>query len=361
MSQKIRVGVIFGGQSGEHEVSIHSARSVMENLNSEKYDILPIGISKQGVWHVGLSSFEELGAEIPDSLRKRILVGSTAVPSENGNFLPDSSLRSVDVIIPVLHGPHGEDGTVQGLFELLDVAYVGAGVLASAVGMDKAMMKSAFAHAGLPQCKYKVYLRHHWEQNSESILSDIERELGFPCFVKPANLGSSVGISKAKDRESLILAMREAARYDRKIVVEEAVNAREIEVAVLGNDEPRASVAGEIVPKADFYDYNAKYVNGTSELIIPAELTDQKMSEVRKLALQAYRAIDGSGLSRVDFFLERETGRLLVNEINTFPGFTVYSMYPKLWEATGLSYENLLDELIGLALERHREKNQISG
>lgn len=361
MSHKIRVGVVFGGRSGEHEVSINSARSVIENLNPQKYEILPIGITKQGIWHVGLESYKALDAEIPPKL----------LSDKNNSFLqvaPQQTLPSptlsapvgeqLDVIIPVLHGPFGEDGTVQGLFELLNMAYVGAGVLASAVGMDKAMMKAVFAQADLPQCKYTVYLRNQWENEPEWIVHDVEQKLGYPCFVKPANLGSSVGISKAKDRQSLIDAINEAARYDRKIIVEESVNGREIEVAVLGNDEPRASVAGEIVPKADFYDYNAKYVDGTSDLIIPAQLTDEQMNEVREMAVKAYQAIDGSGLSRVDFFLERETGRFLINEINTFPGFTIYSMYPKLWEATGISYSELLDELIRLAIERHQDKNR---
>lgn len=360
MSHKTRVGVVFGGRSGEHEVSVSSARSVIENLNSDKYDIVPIGITKDGIWHVGIGAYKALGAEIP---RKMLASAPSPEPdfsagSAPGPILPVKVGKSLDVVIPVLHGPYGEDGTVQGLFELLDIPYVGAGVLASAVGMDKAMMKAVFAHAGLPQCRYEVFLRSRWEQAPAPILDEIEAKLGFPCFVKPANLGSSVGISKARDRQSLIAAMNEAARYDRKIIVEEGVDAREIEVAVLGNDEPRASIAGEIVPKADFYDYNAKYTDGTSDLIIPADLPSDKMAEVREMAIRAFRAIDGSGLSRVDFFLDRKTDRFLINEINTFPGFTVYSMYPKLWEATGLGYSGLLDELIRLALERHRDKNR---
>lgn len=362
MSQKIRVGVVFGGRSGEHEVSVNSARSVIENLNPQKYEILPIGITKQGIWHVGLESYKALGAEIPPKLLSD--KDNSFLQETPQQTLPSPTLSApvgeqLDVIIPVLHGPFGEDGTVQGLFELLNMAYVGAGVLASAVGMDKAMMKAIFAQAGLLQCKYTVYLRNQWDNEPEWIVHDAEQKLGYPCFVKPANLGSSVGISKAKDRQSLIDAINEAARYDRKIIVEENVNGREIEVAVLGNEDPRASVAGEIVPKADFYDYNAKYGDGTSDLIIPARLTDEQMNEVREMAVKAYQAIDGSGLSRVDFFLERETGRFLINEINTFPGFTIYSMYPKLWEATGISYNELLDELIRLAIERHQDKNRI--
>ncbi|WP_018132361.1 D-alanine--D-alanine ligase [Effusibacillus pohliae] len=360
MSRKIRVGVVFGGRSGEHEVSIHSARSVIENLNPQKYEILPIGITKQGIWHVGLESYRALGTDIPPKLLANTQCEQSGLPvkTDPSLTLPAPISEALDVVIPVLHGPYGEDGTVQGLFELLNIPYVGSGVLASAVGMDKAMMKTVFAQAGLPQCKYLVYLRKKWEQDREPILREIERTLGFPCFVKPANLGSSVGISKARDRASLVAAIDEAARHDRKILVEEAVDGREIEVAVLGNDEPHASVAGEIVPKAEFYDYNAKYVDGTSDLIIPADLPEEKMTEVRQMAVRAYQAIDASGLSRVDFFLERKTGRFLINEINTFPGFTIYSMYPKLWEATGLPYDQLLDELIRLAIERHQEKNR---
>jgi D-alanine-D-alanine ligase len=357
LSKKIRVGVVYGGRSGEHEVSINSARSVIENLNPNTYEILPIGITKEGIWHIGLDSYKALETEIPPKLLEAEITDLPTV-MEPSPTLPVSISEALDVVIPVLHGPYGEDGTVQGLFELLNVPYVGAGVLASAVGMDKAMMKTVFAQAGLPQCKYLVYLRSRWEKNPQPILDEIETKLGYPCFVKPANLGSSVGISKAKDRDGLIQALNEAARYDRKIIVEEGIDAREIEVAVLGNDEPRASIAGEIVPKADFYDYNAKYIDGTSDLIIPADLPDEKIQEVREMAIRAFQAIDGSGLSRVDFFLERSTNRFLINEINTFPGFTIYSMYPKLWEATGISYSELLDELIRLAIERHQDKNR---
>lgn len=361
LSRKIRVGVVFGGKSGEHEVSINSAQSVIENLNPEHYEILPIGISKEGTWHVGTQAYKALGTETPPKLLANSQQAwseaalTAAVPSPT---LPSPIHEELDVVIPVLHGPYGEDGTVQGLFELLNIPYVGAGVLASAVGMDKAMMKAVFAHAGLPQCKYTVYLRRNWETDPDAVMNDIEQKLGYPCFVKPANLGSSVGISKAKDRESLRAALNEAARFDRKLVVEEGVDGREIEVAVLGNDVPRASVAGEIVPKADFYDYNAKYIDGTSDLVIPAELSAAQMEEVRDMAVRAYQAVDGSGLSRVDFFLERSTGRFLINEINTFPGFTVISMYPKLWEATGVPYNELMDELIRLAIERHQDKNR---
>jgi D-alanine-D-alanine ligase len=361
MSRKLRVGVIFGGRSGEHEVSILSAKSVIENLNPERYEVLPIGISKTGIWHCGSASFAALGTEPPKRLLEQAAGNGwvASAPPVPAPSLPGSVAEAIDVVIPVLHGPYGEDGTVQGLFELLNIPYVGAGVLASAVGMDKAMMKTVFAQAGLPQCKYVTFLRSRYEQEADTILDEIEKTLGYPCFVKPANMGSSVGISKAKNREELPQAIEHAARYDRKLIVEEAVDAREIEVAVLGNDDPRTSVPGEIISSSEFYDYNAKYIDGKSTLIIPADLTPEQTDTVRQMAKAAFQAIDASGLSRVDFFLERKSGKFLVNEINTFPGFTVYSMYPKLWEATGIPYDQLLDELIRLALERHQEKKQM--
>jgi len=363
MTRKIRVAVVFGGQSGEHEVSIQSARSVIENLDPAKFEILPIGIDKQGIWKVGLGAYNALEAPIPPALLKAheqdAASTQSLLPEAQGAVLPTNIVSEIDVVIPVLHGPFGEDGTVQGLFELLNIPYVGAGVLASAVGMDKAMMKAIFAQAGILQCKYEVVLRTAYEKNPEDVALRMEEALGYPCFVKPANMGSSVGVSKAKDRESLHAAIRTAAKHDRKIIIEEAVDGREIEVAVLGNDEPQASVAGEIISSNDdFYDYNAKYVDGASTMIIPAELTAAQSEEVRELALRAFKAIDGSGLSRVDFFLDSKSGTFLINEINTFPGFTVYSMYPKLWEVTGLPYDRLLETLIHLAIERHDDKNR---
>jgi D-alanine-D-alanine ligase len=343
-------------------VSIQSARSVIENLDPSKFDILPIGIDKSGTWHVGLGAYNALGTPIPPQLLtegvKEEQVTEIA-PVAQGAVMPMQSVSEIDVVLPVLHGPYGEDGTVQGLFELLNIPYVGAGVLASAVGMDKAMMKKVFAQEGLKQARYEVVLRSHFEREPEPLVEKIEASLGYPCFVKPANLGSSVGISKAKNRDQLYEALRLAAKYDRKIIIEEAVDGREIEVAVLGNEEPIASVAGEIVSSGEeFYDYNAKYVDGDSIMIIPAELTPEQSDEVRELALRAYKSIDGSGLSRVDFFLCRKTGQFLINEINTFPGFTIYSMYPKLWEVSGLPYDQLLEKLIQLALERHEDKNR---
>ncbi|HEU4962668.1 MAG TPA: D-alanine--D-alanine ligase [Bacilli bacterium] len=360
-NRKIKVGVVFGGKSGEHEVSLHSAHSVIENLDPDKFEVLPIGIDKKGTWHVGVGAYNALGAPVPP----RLLGEGTQeedikdlLPVAHGNVLPAQSAAEVDVILPVLHGPLGEDGTVQGLFELMNVPYVGAGVLASAVGMDKAMMKAVFAQAGLKQCRYEVVMRSAFEKDAESVLDQVENSLGYPCFLKPANLGSSVGISKARNREELRAGMELAAKYDRKIIIEEFVDGREIEVAVLGNDEPRASLPGEIVAGAEFYDYDAKYVSGSSTMVIPAEMTQEQIADVRELALRAYRSIDGSGLSRVDFFLDRKTGAFLINEINTFPGFTKFSMYPKMWEATGLSYDQLLETLIHLAIERHEDKNR---
>jgi D-alanine-D-alanine ligase len=362
MNGKIRVGVVFGGKSGEHEVSINSARSVIENLDLDKFEVLPIGIDKQGTWHVGLGAYNALNAPIPNKL---LTDGQAQADVENllpvaqGAVMPSYAMNEIDVVLPVLHGPNGEDGTVQGLFELLNIPYVGCSVVASAVGMDKDMMKKVFAQAGLAQCKYEVVLRSRYERDPDGIVAAVEASLGYPCFVKPANMGSSVGVTKAKDRDSLHAALQLAARYDRKLIVEEAVDGREIEVAVLGNDDPKASVPGEIVSSnEEFYDYNAKYTDGSSTMIIPAEMTEEQAEEVRNMAVRAFKAIDGSGLSRVDFFLDRKTGQFFINEINTFPGFTIYSMYPKLWEVTGLPYDQLLDTLIQLALERHEDKNQ---
>ena len=362
MTKKIRVGVIFGGKSGEHEVSINSAKSIMASLDPTQYSTLPIGISKTGKWHTGPKAMHELEAAAQIPLSEPSFVqphnSSDPVPSSETSLAPTQLPEEIDVVIPVLHGSYGEDGTIQGLLELLDIPYVGAGVLASAVGLDKIVMKQLFASVGLPQVDFTFYTRKSWQAAPESIVDDVETKLGYPCFVKPANLGSSVGISKAKNREQLREALALAASYDRKIIVEKGVDAREIEVAVLGNDEIKTSVPGEVIPSNEFYDYNAKYINGESALTIPAELPFETEREIRQLAVKAFQTIDGSGLARVDFFLERATNRLLVNEINTMPGFTIFSMYPKLWEATGLSYSELIDTLIRLAIERQQEKLQ---
>lgn len=341
MSKRLKVGVLFGGKSGEHEVSIQSAKSVMGSLDSSKYEVVPIHISKGGHWTVDDSD------------------ASTAVaPRVAGHSVPTDFGQGLDVIVPVLHGSNGEDGTIQGLLEVLDLPYVGAGVLASAVGMDKVFMKTVFAAAGLPQVRYTHFTRRQWENEPEEILERVEAEIRYPCFVKPANLGSSVGISKAKDRAQLQEAIHLATRFDRKVIVEEGLQVREIEVAVLGNDEPLASVPGEIVPSSEFYDYRAKYVDGESALFIPADLSLDQANEIRKLAVEAFLSLECTGLARVDFFIDTATNRILVNEINTMPGFTVYSMYPKLWEATGLPYSELIDRLIDLALQRHSDKGK---
>ncbi|MCL6548002.1 MAG: D-alanine--D-alanine ligase [Alicyclobacillus sp.] len=381
MDGRIRVGVVFGGRSGEHEVSVQSARSILSALNREKYLPVPIAIDKRGIWHTGAQALAMLGPEAgrdlaaggesEDEARTAIFQqDGPAVPGDNRSLpgilpVPEGAglqlgalLRRIDVVFPVLHGSYGEDGTVQGLFELLDVPYVGAGVLASAVGMDKVFMKRAFAAAGLPQVAYTYCTRRQLELAPVDVVADVEAKLRYPVFVKPANLGSSVGISKAKDREGLRRALREAARYDRKVIVEQGLDVREIEVAVLGNDEPEASVPGEIIPAGEFYDYRAKYVSGESELIIPARVDDSLADTFRALAVRAFQAVDAAGMARVDFFLERGTGRILVNEINTIPGFTRFSMYPKLWEASGIAYSVLLDRLIQLALERFEEKRR---
>jgi len=367
---KIRVGLIYGGRSGEHEVSVLSANSVMAAIDKNKYEVIPIGITKEGRWLPGQGP-EALVAS--GDLQVRWLGGSAESPlvaADNGATLPMSlentqghilaGLREqVDVIFPVLHGPFGEDGTIQGLLELADIPYVGAGVLGSSVGMDKAVMKAVFQQQGLPVGKYRVYLRKELENlNFNRVVAEIEEDLQYPCFVKPANLGSSVGISKAHDREELRKALQFAAEYDRKIVVEAMLHGREIECGVLGNDEPMASVVGEIVPCAEFYDYEAKYILDGSELIIPAKLPEDIVVKVQDLAVKAFKAVDCAGLARVDFFVDVENQRIYVNEINTIPGFTRISMYPKLWEASGVPYEALIDRLLQLAFERYDDKKR---
>ncbi|MCL6444244.1 MAG: D-alanine--D-alanine ligase [Alicyclobacillus sp.] len=364
MAKRIRVGVMFGGKSGEHEVSIQSAQSLIASLDPEKYIAVPIGIDKAGRFSTAHQAIELLyGAHpvaLPPVLHAAVEVQDGSMPAvqDRAELLSVDLATDLDVIVPVLHGSYGEDGTIQGLLELMNIPYVGAGVLASAVGMDKVFMKRVFAAAGLPQVNYTYTTRRQWETDPDGTLASIEASIGYPCFVKPANLGSSVGISKAKDRPGLVAALNEAARYDRKIIIEEGLQVREIEVAVLGNDHPRASVPGEVKPSNEFYDYRAKYIDGESELIIPADLPADLTEAIRDLAVRAFLALDCSGLARVDFFLEKETDRVLVNEINTMPGFTRFSMYPKLWEASGLSYSDLIDTLIELAVERHAEKQR---
>lgn len=372
MSRKIRVGIIFGGRSGEHEVSLRSARSVMAAIDKEKYEAVPIGITKEGHWLVGGDPMKALASRVDPRLLKA--PGSTTerraltvATKEEAALVPRAStLNELDVIFPVLHGPFGEDGTVQGLLELAGLPYVGAGVTGSAVGMDKIIFKDVMQAHGLPIMPYLAVKRKRWEAEPEAVLDEVEAELGYPVFTKPANLGSSVGISKCHDRAGLAAGLDEAARFDRKLLVEYAVpHAREIEVSVLGNDEPIASLPGEIIPKREFYDYAAKYIDegeDASDLVIPAPLSDELTAHVRELALQTYLVIDCAGLARVDFLLNGETGELFVNEVNTIPGFTSISMYPKLWEATGISYTELISRLIDLALDRHadRQRSQTS-
>jgi D-alanine-D-alanine ligase len=367
--KRLRVGVIYGGRSGEHEVSLASAASVFANLDPDRYEAIAIRIEKDGRWSLPsrppamLSAADVIQARTSDSIETPPEALVVARPGGDTLITLDRrqsgmSGLALDVVFPVLHGPYGEDGTVQGLLELANVPYVGAGVLASAVGMDKATMKLVFAARGLPVGDYEVVLKRDWQRDERGVVQAIVARLGFPLFVKPANLGSSVGISKAKHAAELRAAIQLAAEYDRKIVVEAAVpEAREIECAVLGNDDPEASVPGEIVPSREFYDYAAKYTDGdASKLLIPAPISEAQSQQVRTLAIAAFKAVDCAGMARVDFLLAGDSGTLYLNELNTIPGFTTISMYSKMWEATGLSYPKLLDRLIALALERHAEK-----
>ena len=363
MSQKLRVGVIFGGRSGEHEVSLRSAESVINALDRDKYEIVPIAITKSGKWLASSEATNLLPSAVMESANQHVAIFGD--PTERGLARFGGEGRAdhrdkLDVVFPVLHGTYGEDGTIQGLLEMADVPYVGCGVLGSAAGMDKVVMKRLFREAGLPIVEFTHFLRSQWEADPLPVEMRVAEEIGFPCFVKPANLGSSVGISKATDARSLNEAIALAAKYDRKIVVERGVDAREIEVSVLGNDEPVASLPGEIVPQsAEFYDYQAKYISADgARLENPANLSKEQTEEIQQLAVRAFQAVDGAGLGRVDFFLEKQSGKLLLNEINTMPGFTSISMYPKLWEASGLGYSQLIDRLIELAFERHREKSR---
>jgi D-alanine-D-alanine ligase len=369
--KKIRIGLIFGGRSGEHEVSLASAESVMANLDRDRYEIVPIGISREGSWLLGtephmLRGPEDGGTSSTDmeATKAVTLTGDPRlrrlIPIENGQDLGNQG--SIDVIFPVLHGTYGEDGALQGLLEMANVPYVGCGVLGSSLGMDKEKMKLVFQAVGLPVAEYLVFRRNHWEHKPEFILDAVEQRLGFPCFVKPVNLGSSVGVNKAHDRIELEHAINIAAEYDHKIIIERGLNCREVECAVLGNDEPIASVVGEVISSNEFYDYRAKYIDGKSQVVIPADIAHDTAEEVRRQAVQAFIALDLSGLARVDFFIERETEKVYINEVNTMPGFTTISMYPKLWEASGLPYAQLMDRLIELAIERHadRQRNRTS-
>ena len=360
MPKKIRVGVIFGGRSAEHEVSIVSAASVIGALDKNKYEVLPIGITAEGRWLSSAKALELLkeGADI-EHLPEHILVPD---PRKQGLVeLKDSSAQltpqRIDVAFPVLHGTYGEDGTIQGLFELADIPFVGSGVLGSAVGMDKVVQKQLLRQMKIPVTPDVWFLMHEFAKESKKIIGVIEKKLRYPCFIKPANLGSSVGISKAHNRKELIVAIRLAGEYDLKILVEKSVeNAREIECSVLGNDQPIASVPGEIVPSNEFYDYDAKYVDGKSTAVIPAPLPKSVIRKIQKYSVESFRALDCAGMARVDFLVARKTNAVFLNELNTIPGFTSISMYPKLWQASGLSYADLLDQLVQLAIQRHASR-----
>jgi D-alanine-D-alanine ligase len=356
-NKRLRVGVIFGGRSGEHEVSLASAASVIRALDPEKYEAVPIGIGKDGRWFIGTPAQKML----PDVLRQGHRVMLSADPSV-GALLPledrAAGSQRVDVIFPVLHGTFGEDGTVQGLLDLAGLPYVGSGVIGSAVGMDKDMAKRLFLQAGLPTGDFLAILRSEWEKGRERILKAVARKFRFPVFVKPATLGSSVGMTKVHKREELAAALDLAAEFAQKILVERNIRGREIEVSVLGNDEPEASIPGEIIPHREFYDYTAKYLEEGTRLEIPAKLTKMQVRRFQEYAVRAFRCLECRGMARVDFFLEKPSGRIYLNEINTIPGFTSISMYPKLWEASGIPYRDLIDRLIQLALAENREKQR---
>jgi D-alanine-D-alanine ligase len=365
MDKRLKIGLIFGGRSGEHEISLLSAQGVMAAIDPHKYEIVPIGITREGRW---LAAGDPMKALVSGKDAESNPAALLAEPTQRGlmrledreqeRVLRAIEVSQIDVAFPILHGPYGEDGTVQGLLELAGIPYVGAGVLASAVGMDKVVFKDIVRAHGLPVAAYLAVKRKEWEREPDQTVACVEAEIGYPCFVKPANLGSSVGISKAHDRAELCQGLAEAARYDRKLLVETAIDAREIEVSILGNDEPIASVPGEIVPSREFYDYQAKYVDAESELLIPAPILPETAERVRELAVKAYLAIDCAGMARADFLLDRQSGAVYLNEVNTLPGFTPISMYPKLWEASGISYPDLIDRLVQLALERQADKGR---
>lgn len=352
--KKLNIALIFGGISGEHDVSLVSTTSVYKNIDKSKYNVFTIGITKDGRWLYYEGDEENIkNGTWADLANKNVEIN--LVPSGNkevGILFEDGNVEKIDVLFPVLHGPYGEDGTIQGLFEISQIPYVGCGVLASSVGMDKLICKKVFSQIGLPQVNYTYTSKWAFNIDSEKELNDIESKLDYPIFIKPANMGSSVGISKATNREELLKGIEEALKYDTRIVLEQGIDAREIEVAVLGNDEVKASIAGEIKPGKDFYDYEDKYINGVSVCEIPANISEENMENIRKMAVEAFKGIDGKGLSRVDFFIDKNSGEIFINEINTLPGFTSISMYPKMWDATGLPYSQLIDKLIELALDR---------
>lgn len=370
MAKKIKVGVVFGGRSGEHEISIRSARSVIEVLDKSKYEVIPIAITQEGKWLSPVESLELLPATATKKISNAVRqsekrdVAVIGDPTHKGLITINNKTvpLKIDVLFPVLHGTYGEDGTIQGLFDMANVPYIGCGVLASSCGMDKVTMKALFKEAGLPICRHIWFLRKHWETAPSKITLKVKKEIGFPCFVKPANLGSSVGVSKAVDKKSLEDAINLAAKYDRKIIVEEGLDAREIECAVLGNDEPVASLPGEYVildESKKFLDFEEKYTGtGNNIFTVPAKIPNSLIKKIQQLSVKAFNAIDGAGLARVDFFLRRDNNELLINELNTLPGLTDVSGYPKMWEASGKSFAEVLDCLIELALERHKDKSK---
>jgi len=372
MTRKIRMGVIFGGRSGEHEVSVRSALSVIEAADPGKYELIPIAINKEGLW----LSPSESALMLPEPSRQMLSESAGTTEGEAGLIVEparwghlrqgesggrDADSR-LDVVFPVMHGTYGEDGTIQGLLEMAGVPYVGCGVLASSCGMDKVTMKTLFRQAGLPLCKYLWFLRREWEDSPAAVRERVAAEVGFPCFVKPANLGSSVGISRATDDETLVRAINLAARFDRKIIIEEGLDVREIEVAVMGNDIPEASLPGEYVihdEQAKFLDYTEKYSStGHVEFVVPARVTKRLSGRIREMAVRAFKAIDGAGFARVDFFLTRDRNKLLLNELNTIPGLTDVSGFPKMWDASGVPFQEVIDRLVELAFERHAEKSR---
>ncbi len=362
MSSKINLGILFGGRSGEHEVSLMSARSVISVLDKSKYNVVEIGITHQGEWVTGDNVSDAMSKNDTGHL-PRIFI----LPEPNNAIVyrravdtnTISPLAKLDVVFPVLHGSYGEDGTLQGLLEMADLAYVGAGVLGSSIGMDKGLFKDVMKAQGIPVVDWIVSSRTQVETNLNALINSAEELSAYPLFVKPANMGSSVGISKCKNRSDLMEGILDAVRYDRRILIEKGINAREIEVSVLGNDQPIASVPGEVIPSDEFYSYKAKYIDGKSGLIIPAELSPEITEKIRAIAIHTYTAIDCAGMARVDFLLDKQTNEIFVNEVNTIPGFTSISMYPKLWEASGLSYARLIDRLIELAIERKYDRDRI--
>ena len=365
---RLRIGVLFGGRSTEHEVSILSAQSIISAMDPKRFEAVPLYIDKEGRWLVGESLKRLVSDEAtrkyvylpPDPTQRSLVAAQDGRPSASP--LVDegrgAGLPPLDVVFPVFHGLNGEDGTIQGVLELANLPYVGAGILGSALGLDKIFMKRAFIAAGLPIVEYVPVSRRDFERDAEAIVRLVEERLGYPCFTKFANSGSSVGTTKAHNRAELVEGLRRAASFDRKLLVERAVNARELEVSVLGNEDPQASLVGEVVPAHEFYDYDAKYLDEGSKLLIPAPIESAASDDVRALAIRAFQAVDAAGMARVDFFLEREAGRIVLNELNTIPGFTRISMYPKLWEASGLPYPKLIERLIELAIERFKDKQR---